>query len=234
MAETEDEHWWFVGRRMIIEQQLSALGLPSGAAILEVGAGTGGNLKMLSRYGAVSAMEMHPFAREHATRRSGIEVAEGYLPGNVPFSGKKFDLICLFDVLEHVREDADSLIVLKELLSSRGKIIITVPAYPLLWSDHDVALHHFRRYTRRSLRKVIETSGLRVQKLSNFNTFLFPVATAARGVASLLGTSSSPGSKMPSPLVNKLLLSIFSAERHILARAGLPFGLSLVAVAENA
>lgn len=231
MAATEDEHWWFVGRRAILDEEIKQLKLPPSAKILEVGAGTGGNLALLKRHGAVSAMELDEYARGHAQKRSGIEVKAGSLPHDIPFEGQLFDLICLFDVLEHVGPDVESLKALSRFLKPEGRFLLTVPAYPWMWSSHDVVLHHFRRYTRTSLRKAIEAAGLKGQKITNFNALLFPAAIAARAMSSVLPGKQPPGVAMPSSSTNSALTTVFRSERHLMRFGGFPFGLSLLAVA---
>ena len=134
---------------------------------------------MLSRFGSVDAMEMDVGACEYAEKTTGFHVKVGSLPANVPFN-TKYDLICMFDVLEHVEDAAGALARLASMLEPGGKIVVSVPAYMWLWSDHDVVLHHFRRYSRPRLRADLTAAGLRVQKLSYFNTALVPAAAAAR------------------------------------------------------
>ena len=151
MSETEDNHWWFYGRRTVIEILLESLKLSSNAQILELGAGTGGNLKLLQSFGEVSAMELDDQARELASRKSGLSIMPGKLPNDISFESNRFDVVCLFDVLEHVREDFETLEAIKSLLKPNGRVLITVPAYQWLWSQHDKSLHHFRRYTRTGL-----------------------------------------------------------------------------------
>ncbi|MBA2125887.1 methyltransferase [Hyphomicrobium methylovorum] len=232
MAEAENAHWWFVGRRKIIESVLAGLELPKSASILEVGAGTGGNLSLLQRFGHVQAMELDAYARDFANKRSGVLVVEGRLPDNLPFEEKQFDLICLFDVLEHVKPDVESLKAISRLLKPDGRIVITVPAYQWMWSEHDVTLHHFRRYSVATLQQTLSAAALQSERLTHFNALLFPLALIVRAANSIFKSSRSPGTKMPSPLVNALLLKVFSSERHILRFGGLPFGLSLLAIAK--
>src|SRR5690242_10465022 len=130
MAETEERHWWFVGRRAIIESEIKRLRLPSDASILDAGAGTGGNLALLRRYGIVSAMELDEYARQIASQRSTLPIREGALPDRIPFGQERFDLICMFDVLEHVEADVPSLRGLRKFMKPDGRMMITVPAYP--------------------------------------------------------------------------------------------------------
>jgi SAM-dependent methyltransferase len=228
MARVEDSHWWFVARRKIISSLIPDLELPDPASILEVGCGTGGNLEMLSRFGRVSGMEMDESARKIANQKThgAFEIREGTCPDNVPFESERFDLICLFDVLEHIEEDVATLSRLKRLLAPGGKLLITVPAYKWLWGTHDGFLHHKRRYSAQELRQTFDGAGLGISKISYFNSILFPLALLARSASK----STSPGAALPSPAINEMLCRIFGAERFVLRRAGFPFGLSLIAV----
>lgn len=233
MSDLEMQHWWFVGRRDILASLVSRL-LPAGQAarILEAGCGSGGNLGMLSRFGQVDAFEYDDDARRAASSRSGLIVHPGSLPGEVPLEGHLYDLIALFDVLEHVEADVASLAALSRRLAPGGRILVTVPAFPLLWSRHDETHHHFRRYTRASLGSAAQAAGLRVCYASYFNFFLFPLALALRGLKMLTG-SAAPDDTLPSHTMNAALKRIFRTERHLLGRIRLPIGLSLAAVLER-
>jgi SAM-dependent methyltransferase len=230
MAATEDEHWWFCGRRAIGEAVIRGLDLPKGAKILEIGAGTGGNIAMLEKFGEVEAVEMSDLARQIAWEKTGRNFLYGYLPDNIPVSPGTFDLVCLFDVLEHVAEDEASLVSMRRLLKPNGKIVLTVPAHQWLWSTHDVGLHHMRRYSRELLKERIEQAGYRIDKLSYTNVALFPVAILARLADRLRGSNAASGQAMPPAPVNAAMKAMFSAESLIVPSASLPFGVSLLAV----
>jgi SAM-dependent methyltransferase len=234
MNELEAHHWWFVSRRKIIATliDLQLKGRPN-ARILEAGCGSGGNLAMLANFGRVDAFEYDAVAREHATAKSGLPVEFGALPDDVPFEGGQYDLIGLFDVLEHVEADRGTLAALASRLNERGAILVTVPAFPFMWSRHDERHHHFRRYTRASLTELAAKAGLRVSYSSYFNFFLFPAALATRGLKRLIG-SDTPDDRMPSGPVNAILTQIFGSERHLVRWMRLPIGLSLAAVLEKA
>jgi SAM-dependent methyltransferase len=234
MNELEAKHWWFVARREVIAALVGRhLDRQDRAAILEAGCGSGGNLQMLAQFGQVDAFEYDGPAREHAKAKSGLDIRFGALPQDLPFDDRRYDLIGLFDVLEHVEADTASLAALGARLADGGKIVVTVPAFPSLWSKHDERHHHFRRYTRASLAKVAAEAGLRVSYSSYFNFFLFPVAVAARA-AKRLTRSNVPDETLPNPTVNSALASIFALERHLVGRVRLPVGLSLAAVLEKA
>ena len=229
MAEIEGCHWWFAARRKILQGIIRDLELPADARILEAGAGTGGNLRMLSGFGQVDAMEMDADASAYAEKSTGSHVEVGSLPSDIPFGGK-YDLICMFDVPEHVEDDAGALTRLASMLEPGGHLVISVPAYTWLWSDHDVVLHHFRRYSRSRLRSDLTTAGLHVCKLSYFNSALFPAAAAARLMGKVFKRQPA-GMRVPPAPLNAVLKRLFGAEAPIIRRANLPFGLSVLAVA---
>jgi SAM-dependent methyltransferase len=230
MSAQEGGHWWFVARRAILDSLIRQRIAPrEGARILEAGCGTGGNLAMLAGHGRVDALEYDAQAREIAGARGVARVEPGMLPGRIGFDDSRYDLITVLDVLEHVDEDHASLAALRERLATGGRILLTVPAVPWLWSDHDVIHHHKRRYTLTSLRRVAEEAGLRVEGIGYFNSLLFPLAMAMRTAHRLLRRKESLDAQ-PSPPVNALLRRIFAWERHLLGRIRFPIGLSLYAI----
>lgn len=232
MAEIDGAHWWFQGRRAIvatlIDRQVKR-GRP--LRILEVGCGTGSNLEMLKRYGTVDAIEPDEPARALATSRSGIAVKGGLLPDGVELEDGAYDLIVLLDVLEHIPDDHGTLTALRAKLAPGGRLLVTVPATPWLWSAHDAAHHHHRRYTGKSLTRVFEGAGFQIRYRSHFNTLLFPLIVAARAAGKLLNRHGGDDA-MPPAAVNNLLKMLFASERHLVGRASLPFGVSLALVAE--
>ncbi|HVV95348.1 MAG TPA: class I SAM-dependent methyltransferase [Hyphomicrobiales bacterium] len=231
MAAHEDYHWWFVARRAILAR-LIAVEKPakSELSLLEVGCGTGGNLALLKRFGRVEACEYDAEAREWAQRKSAVDVRPGALPADIEMPAAGYDMIFLLDVLEHVEQDEASLRALAKRLAPGGRIVLTVPALPWLWSDHDVRHHHFRRYTLRSLRAVADRAGLRPIRVGYFNTLLFPLAVAARLARRALGLKGEEDS-LPGRTVNALLTEVFGLERFLVGRIRLPVGLSLFMVA---
>jgi len=230
MAQTQHEHWWFKARREILARVLSRLGLPVRADLLEIGAGTGGNLAMLSRYGNLAAVEMDPFASRHAAEISGVHVSQGHLPDAVPFDDRSFDLVCLFDVLEHVEDDAKALERVRALLKPGGLAVITVPAYQWLYGTHDQAHRHFRRYTARELERKARGAGFAVRKKGYFNTLLFPLIALARLLRAVTGGKESHDAALPGRFVNRVLYALFSVEKYIVPAAAFPFGTSVLAV----
>lgn len=234
MAKVDSDHWWFVARRRIIRDLIEKVVKPKPAAkILEVGCGTGSNIELLRGFGSVDAVEPDEPARNLASERTGIAVKGGLLPGGVPLEDGHYDLIALFDVLEHIPDDEGALAELSHKLAPGGKLLLTVPAMPWLWSAHDVAHHHQRRYTRSALEKVLKGSGFRPVHVSHFNTLLFPLIVAARAVGKLTGREGGDDSLPPAPL-NALLRGVFAAERYAVPHLSIPFGVSLAVIAERA
>jgi SAM-dependent methyltransferase len=234
MADTEERHWWFTGRRAVLRALIERLGLPRHARILEIGAGTGGNLRMLSVFGSVSAVEIDDTARQIAAQKThgAFDLRAGSCPANLPFTHERFDLICLFDVLEHIDDDAGALASAKRLLAADGYILLTVPAYQWLWSSHDDFMHHKRRYAAAQLRTAIARAQLRLQRMSYYNMLLFPLAAVVRLRERLLG-SPHHGRRVPAAALNRCLAQVFGAERLLLERMNLPFGVSLLAIARG-
>jgi SAM-dependent methyltransferase len=156
-------------------------------------------------------------------------VLPGFLPDGIPFADA-FDLVCAFDVIEHVEDDVPAVQALAARLAPGGRLLLTLPAHPWLWSDHDVRNHHYRRYTRETLTKLVADAGLTLEKLTAFNSFLFPVAAGVRLAQNALNQGSKAEETMPSSFVNKALEKIFSSEAPIVSGPGFPVGLSLLAI----
>lgn len=234
MAETESNHWWFSGRRAIISTIIQKLDIPKNSKILEVGCGTGGNLQMIAKFGQVCAFDIDANAREIALKKTEgfYEIKVGSCPDEIPFSDQRFDLICMFDVLEHIERDSETLIAIKQLLAKNGRILLTVPAYQYLYGPHDEFLHHKRRYSVNQLSKKIVVARLRSVKITYFNTILFPLVAIMRLKDKFL-SNSSYGTSVPPSFVNEILRTLFSAERYLLKYFNLPFGVSLLCVLES-
>lgn len=229
MAALDTRHWWYRARRdvlaALIERRIAP---PPGARILEVGCGTGHNLGMLGAFGAVDAIEIDPVARGVASERLGRPVGSSPLPQLEGVPGG-YDLIASLDVVEHVEDDRAALRSMADRLTPNGRLLITVPAHPWMWSAHDVVNHHHRRYTRASLTAAIREAGLKVEMMSSLNSLLFPLAAAAR-IAGRIGGKEDSDDKMPPAPVNSLFERIFALERHAIGRVPFPPGVSLVAI----
>ena len=231
MAEIDRDHWWFVARRKIIGRLIESYRPKAGPLkILEVGAGTGSNLELLQRFGTVDAIEPDDGARTFAEARSGLKLKGGYLP-DVPLDDGAYDLIVLLDVLEHIPDDVGALTYLRTKLAPGGKLLLTVPGSPWMWSAHDVAHHHQRRYTTAQLKRVLGAAGFAPSFWTHFNSLLFPLIAAVRLAGKLFGKGGDDD-KMPPGPINAALRRIFGAERHWVASLRVPFGVSMAMVAE--
>ena len=156
------------------------------------------------------------------------------LPDSMPFEKEQFQLITLLDVLEHIDDDQGSLHTLSNLLHRGGYLVLTVPAFPFLWSAHDTEHHHKRRYRAAQLRQAIESCGLQVQWLSYYNTWLFPAVASVRLLRKLLpGKEVGSELALPPAPMNGVLEALYASERHWLGRLSAPFGVSLIAVARK-
>ncbi|MGD9690734.1 MAG: class I SAM-dependent methyltransferase [Phycisphaerales bacterium] len=264
IAELEDSHWWHVARQRIIGTVIERYGPPMlrdaaapGAVrprLCDIGCGAGALLRDMSARFDVTGVDSSPIARDLCAR-AGIRTTDGTLPDGLPLEPGRFDVVVVADVLEHVERDAASVRTLAGLLRPGGIIVATVPANPWMWSSHDEAAHHFRRYTRGTLRAIFEPGvngapgerlPLKRELLSSYNCFLFPPIALVRGVGRLMsprgraggagnaggdGTEQSESdlARVPEPM-NSILCGIFGLERHLLGRVPLPLGVSLIAV----
>lgn len=230
----QDNHWWFKGRRQVISGLLNRI-LPSknNREILEAGCGYGGNIGLLNKFGRVECFEFDGHARDFAAGILGRPVHFGHLPHSPGFEGRTFDLIAMLDVLEHIEEDVESLRTLRAMMAREGRIVITVPAFPFLWSKHDEVHHHKRRYTKQSLDRALREAGFAPLEIGYFNTLLFPLALGQRLAQKMTGRAP-PVDRLPPQPINRAFKNIFATERVLVGKIPMPFGLSLYAVAKNA
>ncbi|MCG8358503.1 MAG: class I SAM-dependent methyltransferase [Kiloniellales bacterium] len=234
MAAIEDRHWWFVARRRILDEVLSRLvTLPDKPRILEAGCGTGGNLGLLGRHGRVSAFEPDETARRLAAAKGEHEILGGSLPDGIPYPARSFDLVAALDILEHVEDDRGSLHRLYERLRPGGWLMLTVPAFPFLWSRHDELHHHRRRYRRQELLDKLQEANFEAAYVTHFNVLLFPLIAAVRLVNGLLGARGSDDERVPAAPINALLTALFAGERHWIGRLSCFFGVSLLVLARR-
>jgi SAM-dependent methyltransferase len=231
MAELDDRHWWYRARRKILADLIRREAQPpANAQILEIGCGTGHNLAMLGEFGHVDGLELDDEARALSERRLGRKVMSSPLPELAEVPNRHYDLIGAFDVIEHIEDDRAALASIATKLKPGGKFVMAVPAHQWMWSAHDVVNHHKRRYSRRSLKALIEGSPLELVKIGYFNSLLFPLAVAERAASKMLGKDNADVTLPPAPL-NAALEKVFGIERHLVGRLPLPPGLSLFAVA---
>jgi SAM-dependent methyltransferase len=235
-VELEQTHFWFVGRRRIFFHLLDrALAGRTDIAVLDVGCGVGGMLGPLSRYGEVTGVDSSAELVERCHRRGFDRVVVGSAY-ELPADPGSVDLITLFDTIEHVPDDDRALRECRRVLAPGGLVFISTPAYQFLYANNDRVAHHERRYTVRALRRKLMDAGLEPVQVTYFNTLLFPAILPAVLIKKVRERFSDPGDEtnlshaLP-PLVNRALAATMGGERHLLARASMPFGHSIIAIA---
>lgn len=235
MLELDEHHWWYRGRRTIVRAEIERLELPPAMQVLDAGCGSGRELQDLAAYGAVHGVELDPDAAAYAASRGLGEVKVGRVE-ELPWASDKFDLITCLDVLEHVPEDHRALVELRRVSKPGGWLLATVPAYPALWSLHDRANHHFRRYSRRTLREAVVLAGWELRRMTAFNSLLLGPAALVRLAQRRRYPDSnySPELELVPPWLNGLLERPLQAEALWLSKGRtLPAGLSLMALMKN-
>jgi SAM-dependent methyltransferase len=234
-VELERTHFWFAGRRRIFFALLDDLLDGRGAIrILDVGCGAGGMLEPLSRYGTVTGVDMSPELVEFCHQRGFANVVVGSAY-ELPAGDGSVDLVTLFDTIEHVPDDDRALREARRVLAPGGLVFISTPAYQFLYANNDRVAHHERRYTARRLRQKLLAAHLQPVKITYFNTLLFPAILPAVLAKKAGERLRDPGdrtnlSHSVRPLLNRGLAAIMGSERHLLARASMPFGHSLIAI----
>jgi len=239
MYRFEDAYWWFVARRRLIAALLKDLMPPGPIDILDIGCGTGAMLDELVPYGRVVGADYSPDALAFCRKRGErTGIAYELVRADVrllPFVDNSFDVVTAMDIIEHIDRDKDAMLEIGRVLRPGGHLLATVPAYQHLWSDHDIALHHHRRYTVPQFRDLVQRSGLCVQKTSYTVTSLLPAVWAIRGLGRLRALFQ-PNRVAKADLVNvpnsvnRALVSLLDTETRIVRKGALPFGVTVVAV----
>jgi SAM-dependent methyltransferase len=204
---------------------------PPPRRLLDLGCGTGNVLESLGRFGEAVGVEQDAQMRA-VGRAAGLDIRPGALPDDLPVPDGWADAVLLLDVIEHLDDDRAALRAARRALRPGGVLVVTVPAYGWLWSGHDVALGHRRRYSARSLRAVMRAADLSITHGSYFNTMLFPAIAGVRLAKRLVG-GGDHDLHPPAAVLNRALERLFAFERHAVLRPGLPFGSSVLAVARR-
>lgn len=233
-ARYESRHWWFRARRIILRSVLRGLPLAPDARILEVGTGPGANLYYVYPPDVrLCGIEPNPDLAALANGRGSFPVHVARAEA-IPESLGMFDAVTMFDVLEHTADDGEVLERLARCLVPGGLLILTVPAYRLLWGPQDVVSGHYRRYTMRSLRARVKEAGFVPLRSTFFNTLLFPVVAAFRIVGRILRSSRGPSDLHYSlGPIDQLFFLVFAAEKWLLKAFNLPFGVSIFLAASK-
>lgn len=231
MFEMENTHWWFISRNGFVMHLIKSMD-KSFPAILDAGSGTGVNLSSLSKLGDAFGLDISNQAIQFCRKRNLKKLVRGLLE-QIGFKTGTFDLIICLDVLEHTVDPLRTLGELKRTLRDDGKMIITVPAFRFLWSQHDEALSHLRRYTKEQLQLELQEAGMRIEKTGYFFFASFFVVAPVRILRKFLPkefVSKSDTTTLPPRLLNEFLIKLFSLEIKSIDNFALPFGTTLYAV----
>ena len=237
MYRLEDSYWWFVGRHRLVESLLHArYGAPGTVSppltFLDIGCGTGATSARLAHWGKVVSADFSPLALQFSRRR-GLENLVGADAMKLPFASNRFDVLVAMDILEHLPDDRAALCEFQRVLKPGGRVIATVPAYQHLWSEHDVALMHHRRYVRREMAERFLTAGFRLEKLSHTMTTLYPLVALQRRLNAHKPPQDPPEAAMPlfpAP-INAALTGLLTVENALARRLNFPFGVTILCIA---
>jgi SAM-dependent methyltransferase len=235
MYEVEERHWWFVGRRAIIESFVAEVCRQIGKRkprILDVGCGTGANLQMLGDHGVAEGVDVSPEAIEFCRARGLSRLKQGAAEA-LPYEDASFDLVTALDVVEHLDDDVAGLKEVQRVLRPRGRALLFVPAFMFLWGVQDDISHHRRRYTMGDLKARLGEAGLRVERATYANLSFFWPILIGRTIMRLTGWRPASENNITIGALNGLLGRILGAESWWLRRLNLPFGVSIVCVAQR-
>ncbi|MBK8206314.1 MAG: class I SAM-dependent methyltransferase [Planctomycetes bacterium] len=228
MAAVERRHWWFRGRLAIVRAFLRRY-VPQGVG-LDCSCGTGMTLQALPQWVQMGA-DLHGLALE-ASRARGLKRLFQADLRRLPVGDATLDVVTCLDTLEHIEEDTAALAEIFRVLKPGGNALFTVPAHPWMFSSHDRALHHVRRYRRGELRQRVLGAGFEIRKFRYINTALFPLIAAVRLVSRDDG-SASDTDKVPAGPLNWILYQTFALERLLLPWVPSPWGVSLLCLARR-
>jgi SAM-dependent methyltransferase len=236
MDRVEDSHWWFVGRRAILESFLNGIVEKlrisnSALRILDVGCGTGANIEMLSQYGDAEGVDVSDDALEFC-RKKGLKVQKG-LAEKLPYDDETFDLTTALDVIEHLDDDVAGLKEMHRVTKTGGYSLFFVPAFMWLWGVQDDISNHRIRYTREQIVERIEKAGYTVERATYANFTFFAPILGGRVFMKLTGIKPESENNINVSALNGFFGKLFSAERHLLSRMNFPFGVSIVVVAKK-
>lgn len=234
MAEQAATHWWYRARRALVGALLERSDVGRGR-VLDAGCGTGDNLGSLERFGSTVGTDLSRYALDRAPdgASGGTRVAVATAE-HLPVESDSLNLLVSMDVIEHLDDDVRALLEYRRALRPGGTLLLTVPAYEFLWSEHDEWAAHRRRYRERTLRAAVVAAGFEVVRSSYFFSFLVPAALLlrrtplrrfVRSTDDEVGAASAP--------VDRVMTALASIERRIALRWRVPFGLSIVLVARR-
>jgi len=238
MYEVEGSHWWFAGRRRILESFVRTivadLNLDGRSPrILDVGCGTGANLEMLAQFGRAEGVDVSEDALAFCRARSLSQVKLGAAE-QLPYPDASFDLVTALDVVEHLDDDLAGLSEMRRVLRPGGRALLFVPAFMWLWGVQDDVSHHRRRYTRPQLAERVRDAGFAVERATYANVTFFAPILAGRLLMRATGARPASENNINVSALNGVLGRLFGAERFWLRRGlNFPFGVSALCVARR-
>ncbi len=222
----EREHFYYVTKRYLIDKILEKFSKKN-LQILDLGCGTGWELEILSNYGQVIGLDGSKTAIKICSKRNFKKLILYEIKKKLPFKGESFDLICAFDLLEHLQYDGLIVKEINRVLKKGGYCLFTVPAYQFLFSSHDRSLNHLRRYSRAEILQLFDI--FQIIKLSYFNMLLFLIALPLRLISKNKKTMIKSNLYIKTPnFINKILIYLLKAEDKLICQYSLPFGLSII------
>ncbi len=235
MARQEASHWWYQARRDLLRHALTQTALGGGEpAILDLASACGGNLPLCAEFGRTIGIDISELAMAYCKTRRVARLVQGNVQW-LPFAESSFDAVVAFDIFEHLPQDVAAMREAFRVLRRGRAMVFNVPACEALFSDHDVAFDHVRRYSRAELRRKLESVGFTVEFMSHWSFFLFPMVYACRkmikrGRAAEREVLSDFHHRVPRPvdwafgLLSRLEVSIMKS------RGSFPWGVSLYGV----
>jgi SAM-dependent methyltransferase len=236
MADNESRHWWYVARSEILQFELSRCFPDRRPRILDVGCGPGFLSNMLAtRLGETYGCDSSPDALSYAARYPGFRALSNDALLARTDLRSSFDLLCFFDVIEHVESDQGFVQTFLPFLKPGGLVAISVPAFMALWGQNDVAAMHYRRYRGPQVDTLMAGLDFSPVRTTYFNTWLSPLFLVYRSFERLIGRGSRPathseGINLPPPWPNRLLERCFRSELAVLKRGRLPFGVTFLGI----
>jgi SAM-dependent methyltransferase len=230
-AKVEATHWWFVERRRLFAALIRKAGISLSASVVDVGTGTGANLRLLKQMGFAQVAGIDPSEdAAHWCAEKGLgNVRAGDIRA-LPLADASVDLLLATDVIEHVAEDEQAVGEIRRVLRPGGSALITVPAFPSLWGLQDIKSHHYRRYRMRPFMRLLQRSGLVVDKSFYFNYLLFAPIYAARQVMKLWSIELDSENEVNNAVLNRLLGLVFWLDVTTAPFLTPPFGVSILAL----
>lgn len=232
MFSLEERYWWFVSRHRLVQDILRcSVALDATSSILDIGCGTGAMSVLLAPGRRLISADFSPLALRFCRKRGLANLASADAM-RLPFRAETFQAVVAMDVLEHLKDDQAALCEMFRILRPGGKLVATVPAGPHLWSEHDAALMHFRRYRKPELQSRLMAAGFRIERLSYTMSALYPVVALQRRLNARRPWGNPPKASLPllpAP-VNATLAAFTTWEGRLARRMPLPIGLTLFCV----